>query len=73
MVQRLASFAKASVIFLLATCDSLLLIDFRLELWETADMGQVESARAIEPLCQLWCLPGLRGGAWTHAFKLLKL
>lgn len=41
--------------------------------WETADMGQVESARAIEPLCQLWCLPGLRGGSWTHAFKLLKL
>jgi 8-hydroxy-5-deazaflavin:NADPH oxidoreductase len=41
--------------------------------WETADMGQVESARAIEPLCQLWCLPGLRNGSWTHAFKLLKL
>jgi predicted dinucleotide-binding enzyme len=41
--------------------------------WETADMGKVESARAIEPLCQLWCAPGLQGGAWTHAFKLLKL
>lgn len=41
--------------------------------WETADMGGVTSARAIEPLCQLWCLPGLRGGSWTHAFKLLKL
>lgn len=41
--------------------------------WETADMGQVEAARAIEPLCQLWCLPGLSRGQWTHAFKLLKL
>jgi len=41
--------------------------------WETADMGMVESARAIEPLCQLWCLPGIRSNSWTHAFKLLKL
>ena len=41
--------------------------------WETADMGKVESARAIEPLCQLWCAPGLSGGTWTHAFKLLQL
>ena len=41
--------------------------------WDTADMGKVESARAIEPLCQLWCAPGLQGGSWTHAFKLLKL
>lgn len=41
--------------------------------WETADMGAVTAARAIEPLCQLWCLPGLTGGGWTHAFKLLRL
>lgn len=41
--------------------------------WETADMGAVESARAIEPLCMLWCIPGMRGGSWTHAFKLLQL
>jgi hypothetical protein len=41
--------------------------------WDSADMGKVESARAIEPLCQLWCAPGLQGGSWTHAFKLLKL
>ena len=24
--------------------------------WETADMGKVEAARAIEPLCMLWCI-----------------
>jgi hypothetical protein len=40
--------------------------------WETADMGGVEGARAIEPLCILWCIPGLRGNGWSHAFKLLK-
>ncbi|MGH8181713.1 MAG: NADPH-dependent F420 reductase [Steroidobacteraceae bacterium] len=40
--------------------------------WEAADMGDVEAARAIEPLCMLWCIPGLRNGQWTHAFKLLK-
>jgi 8-hydroxy-5-deazaflavin:NADPH oxidoreductase len=36
--------------------------------WETADMGQVESARAIEPLC----IPGFLNNQWSHAFKLLK-
>jgi predicted dinucleotide-binding enzyme len=40
--------------------------------WETADMGAAESARAIEPLCMLWCLPGFLRNEWTHAFKLLK-
>lgn len=41
--------------------------------WESEDIGKVEGARAIEPLCQLWCAPGLQRGQWTHAFKLLKL
>jgi predicted dinucleotide-binding enzyme len=41
--------------------------------WETADMGGAESARAIEPLCMLWCLPGFLRNEWTHAFKLLKM
>lgn len=39
--------------------------------WETADMGAVEAARAIEPLCMLWCIPGFVHAEWTHAFKLL--
>jgi len=39
--------------------------------WESADMGGVEAARAIEPLCMLWCIPGLQHNEWTHAFKLL--
>lgn len=40
--------------------------------WETADMGGAESARAIEPLCMLWCIPGFQHNQWTHAFKLLQ-
>ena len=39
--------------------------------WETADMGKVEAARAIEPLCMLWCIPGFIRNEWIHAFKLL--
>lgn len=40
--------------------------------WETEDMGRAEAARAIEPLCILWCIPGFIKNQWTHAFKLLK-
>jgi hypothetical protein len=40
--------------------------------WDTADMGASVAARAIEPLCMLWCIPGMTGGGWNHAFKLLK-
>ena len=40
--------------------------------WETADMGKAEAARAIEPLCILWCIPGFINNDWMHAFKLLK-
>lgn len=39
--------------------------------WDTADMGMVEAARAIEPLCMLWCIPGFLRHEWSHAFKLL--
>jgi predicted dinucleotide-binding enzyme len=40
--------------------------------WETEDMGGAEAARAIEPLCMLWCIPGFRQNDWVHAFKLLR-
>jgi predicted dinucleotide-binding enzyme len=39
--------------------------------WETEDMGTVEAARAIEPLCILWCISGFLRNEWTHAFKVL--
>jgi len=40
--------------------------------FEVEDMGSVEAARAIEPLCMLWCIPGFLRNDWMHAFKLLK-
>jgi 8-hydroxy-5-deazaflavin:NADPH oxidoreductase len=40
--------------------------------WDAEDMGGVEAARAIEPLCILWCIPGFARNQWSHAFKLLK-
>ncbi|PYQ09713.1 MAG: DNA-binding protein [Acidobacteria bacterium] len=39
--------------------------------WETADMGKTEAARAIEPLCMLWCIPGFLRNDWKHALKIL--
>ena len=40
--------------------------------WETEDMGGAEAARAVEPLCMLWCIPGFQRNDWVHAFKLLR-
>lgn len=40
--------------------------------YEVEDLGGVKAARAIEPLCILWCIPGFRHNQWGHAFKLLK-
>jgi 8-hydroxy-5-deazaflavin:NADPH oxidoreductase len=40
--------------------------------WDGADMGSVVAARAIEPLAQLWCIPGFRDDDWVHAFRLLR-
>lgn len=39
--------------------------------WEALNMGSARAARAIEPLCQLWCIPGFRQNTWTHAFRVL--
>ena len=39
--------------------------------WEVSDMGKVEAARAIEPLCMLWCIPGFLRNDWAHAFKMV--
>jgi len=40
--------------------------------WETEDLGAAEAARAIEPLCILWCIPGFNHNRWTHALKMLR-
>jgi 8-hydroxy-5-deazaflavin:NADPH oxidoreductase len=39
--------------------------------WDAEDCGKAIAARAIEPLCILWCIPGFARNQWTHAFKLL--
>jgi predicted dinucleotide-binding enzyme len=39
--------------------------------WEPFDCGGLVAARALEPLCMLWCIPGFQHNQWTHAFKLL--
>ena len=40
--------------------------------WEVEDMGMAEGARAVEPLCILWCIPGFVRNDWSHAFKVLR-
>jgi len=40
--------------------------------WNTIDIGGIEGARLLEPLCILWVAYGLRTNSWDHAFKLLR-
>jgi 8-hydroxy-5-deazaflavin:NADPH oxidoreductase len=40
--------------------------------WDAEDLGPVEAARAIEPLCILWCIPGFKNNDWFHAFKMVR-
>jgi predicted dinucleotide-binding enzyme len=40
--------------------------------WDIEDLGAAEAARAIEPLCMLWCIPGFMENRWTHAYKVLR-
>ena len=39
--------------------------------WDVQDLGKAEAARAIEPLCILWCIPGFLRNEWTHAYKVV--
>jgi predicted dinucleotide-binding enzyme len=36
------------------------------------DVGGIEGARLLEPMCMLWVAYGLRTGSWNHAFRLLR-
>ena len=40
--------------------------------WPSIDIGGIEGARLLEPMCILWVLYGIRSGTWNHAFKLLR-
>jgi predicted dinucleotide-binding enzyme len=40
--------------------------------WDVEDLGGAAAARAIEPLCILWCIPGFLRNDWTHAYKVMR-
>ncbi len=40
--------------------------------WPAIDIGGIEGARVLEPLCILWVLYAIRSGSGSHAFKLLR-
>jgi predicted dinucleotide-binding enzyme len=40
--------------------------------WESSDLGGIDAARYLEPMCIAWVRHGLRTGSWTHAFKVLQ-
>jgi predicted dinucleotide-binding enzyme len=40
--------------------------------WPAVDIGGIEGARLLEPMCILWVLYGVRTNGWNHAFKMLR-
>lgn len=40
--------------------------------WPAIDIGGIEGARLLEPLCILWVGYGMRTNTFNHAFKLLR-
>jgi len=40
--------------------------------WPVTDIGGIEGARLLEPLCILWVLYGMKSGGWNHAYKMLR-
>jgi predicted dinucleotide-binding enzyme len=40
--------------------------------WNAVDIGGIDGARLLEPLCWLWVTYAFRTGGWNHALKMLK-
>jgi predicted dinucleotide-binding enzyme len=40
--------------------------------WNVIDIGGLDGARLLEPMCILWVKFGILSGSWNHAFKLLR-
>jgi predicted dinucleotide-binding enzyme len=40
--------------------------------WDTVDLGGIEAARVLEPMCWAWVQAGMHTGNWKIAFKLLR-
>lgn len=39
---------------------------------EVIDLGGIEGARYLEPMCLVWVAYGNQTGSWNHAFKMLR-
>lgn len=39
--------------------------------WGVIDIGGIEGARYLEPMCMAWVAHGIKSGKWDHAFKML--
>jgi predicted dinucleotide-binding enzyme len=39
--------------------------------WSVIDIGGIDGARYLEPMCMTWVLHGILSGSWNHAFKML--
>jgi predicted dinucleotide-binding enzyme len=40
--------------------------------WGVIDIGGIEGARHLEPMCMVWVLHGFLTKSWNHAFKMLQ-
>lgn len=40
--------------------------------WGTIDVGGIDGARLLEPMCILWVKYGFATGQWMHAYKMLR-
>lgn len=40
--------------------------------WPTIDIGGIEGARYLEPMCMVWVLSAMQTKTWRQAFKLLR-
>jgi predicted dinucleotide-binding enzyme len=40
--------------------------------WDSEDLGGAPAARAIEPLCILWCIPGFLRNDWRRAYQVMR-
>lgn len=40
--------------------------------WGVIDLGGMDAARLLEPMCMVWVLHAARTNSWNHAFKMLK-
>ena len=39
--------------------------------WGVVDLGGIDAARYLEPMCMAWVVHGVISGTWAHAFKML--